>query len=316
MAVLACLAWIPFFGRPLWGQSPSAGVDSGSHQEQQSKLIASQAKNDQRGTQDSPLVVDIETRQKTPEEAAQDQRENDYKKRIDRWTLGLAAAVAIFTGLLVIVGWRGVRFAKRTLHAIDEQAEATKKSVDVLIDSERAWVIVSKVGNPEHGWDYPDDPRYLPGVVFEFEVSGKTSARITDARFDLLPVPAKTRVAPLWEPLEPDLPLVPNYTRQKRSPEVTENGQVVIPGQKFPIMVRLQQTLNVNEVESLRDENTVMCAYGFIKYDSLGKHNETAVCYVYRFHWDADFTSADGAVLDSSASGFELAGPPAYNRST
>jgi hypothetical protein len=59
-----------------------------------------------------------------------------------------------------------------------------------------------------------------------------------------------------------------------------------------------------------------MCAYGFIKYDSLGKHNETAVCYVYRFHWEADFTSADGAVLDSSASRFELAGPPAYHRST
>jgi hypothetical protein len=315
MAVLACWAWIPFCGQPLRGQPPGVGIVSGSHQKQQSKLTATQAKSDQQGTQDSPLVVDIKSRPKTPEEAAQEKRRIDDKKLVDTRTFRLAVVNTFFTGVLMLVGIGGVCLALRTLRVLEKQAKATKDSVDVLINSERAWVIVSRVGNPDtkYGWYAPDTPQYLPGMVFEFEVCGKTVARIMDARFDLLPVPARTRFAPSWEPLEPDLPPVPDYTRRKRSQEIAEDGQVVIPGQKFRIMVSLPQTLNVSEWESLRDEKTVMCAYGLIKYDSLGKHKETAVCYVYRFHWGGVFTSGDGTVLNPSS--FELAGPPAYNRS-
>ena len=150
-------------------------------------------------------------------------------------------------------------------------------------------------------------------MVFEFEVSGKTAARITDARFALQPFPAKARFAPSWEPAEPDLPPTPDYTGRKRSPGIPEDGRVVVPGRKFQIRVRLAQTLNLNEGESLRDEKTVVCAYGFIKYESMGEHKETAVCYAYRFHWVVDFASS-ATVAESG--GFELAGPAAYNCST
>jgi hypothetical protein len=195
--------------------------------------------------------------------------------------------------------------AKEKAVAAAKSAETAERTIGVLIDSERAWVLVSRVGAPDkHGWYAPDVPQYVPGMAFEFEVFGKTAVRITDARFDLRPFRAKARFAPSWEPVEPDLPAVPDYTRLRRSAEIPEDGQVVIPGRRFQIMVGLPQTLNVNEWESLRDEQTAMCAYGFIGYESLGGQYATAVCYVYRFHWGGVITATDGTRLNPP--GFEI----------
>lgn len=79
-------------------------------------------------------------------------------------------------------------------------------------------------------------------------------------------------------------------------------------------MVGLPDTLTINEWESLRDGKTAMCAFGCIKYTSMGRPHETAVCYVFRFHWGGVITATDGTVLNPP--GFEIGGPSAYNRST
>ena len=48
--------------------------------------------------------------------------ENDTKGYVDTWSLRLAFAVTLFTGLLVLIGYFGVRAAIRTLRAIERQA--------------------------------------------------------------------------------------------------------------------------------------------------------------------------------------------------
>lgn len=47
----------------------------------------------------------------------------------------------------------------------ENDRKALIASVDVLIDSERAWIIVKRAAHPDkHGWYAPDVPQYLPGM--------------------------------------------------------------------------------------------------------------------------------------------------------
>ena len=123
--VLAIILWaeILFCWQPLWGQAPGVGVKAGNDQEQQGKLAGAKPQDDQRGTENSPLIVESHNRPKTDKEAAEEKADNSWKHYIDTWTVSLALAVALLTGFLVIIGWRGVRAAVRTLSAIERQAD-------------------------------------------------------------------------------------------------------------------------------------------------------------------------------------------------
>ena len=237
----------------------------------------------------------------------------------------------IFTGLLVGIGVIGAYLALRTLRAIEEQARSARSSAETakesalaakasadaaalnaqaVIDAERAWILVKNVGNPE-GWYVPTKPDYLPGMVFEFEVYGKTPARVMDAIFHLENVTAKLGV----KPSEPDIPPLPEYKSAGRSPEFPEGGRIMPSGQTFQIRVGLVQQMTEGEWLKLRDGKTVMCAFGIIEYeDSFGRKRETRTCYVYDFAWGGVIKSPDGTVLNPS--GFRIGGPSAYNKAS
>src|ERR1017187_6208298 len=139
--ILACCVWLPFCGQPLWGQPAELG--------------GSRANADQKGSKDLPFVVDIEGHQKSPAESADDKRKSDAKSYTDKWTFRFTFANTLFTGVLMLVGMGGVCLALRTLRVLGEQTKATKDSVGVLINSERAWATVSGVTGPgEFGWYY------------------------------------------------------------------------------------------------------------------------------------------------------------------
>ena len=61
-------------------QSWEPGVQPSHNQKQQTKLATAQAQNDQRGTKESPVVVDVLSHPKSQEEAAQGKRAADRKK--------------------------------------------------------------------------------------------------------------------------------------------------------------------------------------------------------------------------------------------
>lgn len=121
--------WAPFCWYPLWGQAPGVGVQPGSDKKQQTKLGATQPQADQRGTQNAPLVVDILSHPKSEPEAAKEKAENDRKHNVDTWTISLTFAVALFTGFLAYIGWRGVKAANRTLRVIERQADLMQASL-------------------------------------------------------------------------------------------------------------------------------------------------------------------------------------------
>ena len=212
--------------------------------------------------------------------------------------------LAEYTRWLVIVGALQAIILFLTVGAIYRQTKAAK-------DGERAWVLVKRIGDPEQ-WYAPDKPGYSPGMVFEFNVYGKTPARAIDAAFRLHFVPAK----PGTKPLEPDLPRIPDYKSGTRNPEILEKGRILPPEDTFRIRLRLDPpTLAEEQWVKLRDSETIMCAYGFIKYeDAFGRKKETRTCYVYNFAWGGVITAPDGTVLNPP--GFRVGGPSGYNKAT
>ena len=129
LLAFALLAWVPPLWNPVWGQAPRIGEKSASNKKQNTALTQSQPETDRRGTKDSPLIIDPKGHKDTPEEAAQSKADEDYKRQIDRWTIGSAISVAVLTGLLVIVGWRGVNAANRTLWEINRQADLMEQQL-------------------------------------------------------------------------------------------------------------------------------------------------------------------------------------------
>lgn len=132
--ILAVVLWagIPFCGQPLRGQAPGVGVDPSHNQKQQPKLATGQPKEEQRGTKESPFIIETHDRPDSPKEAAKHKTENDTKEYRDRWTFRLAVAYTIFTGLLVSIGAGGVYAALRTLKAIEAQVAITKVQASLI----------------------------------------------------------------------------------------------------------------------------------------------------------------------------------------
>lgn len=185
---IAIWAWIPFCWQPLWGQSPGVGVKHPSHEKHQDALRTADPKDRQDAAQDAPIVVNMDGYPKSKAEAAEERAENNRKKWIDIGTVAGALLAALFTGVLVIVGWCGVRAAIRTLKAIQRQAhlmqgqlgemrESVKAAKDsaaaalcsaqAVINSERPWIAI-RVESPA-----------VNSFVFRAVNVGRTPANVT-----------------------------------------------------------------------------------------------------------------------------------------
>ena len=131
--VLAVCAWIP----SSWGQSGS----------QKKRRVAAnstnQAASDQRGTPESPLIVDTQGHQDSPAEAAEKKREKERRDSIDSSTVRSAEVTAAATVVLMFVGVGGVIAAVRTLRAIQTQAELQGRSINLQERTMQQWVYLT-----------------------------------------------------------------------------------------------------------------------------------------------------------------------------
>jgi hypothetical protein len=120
--ILILSACAPLCWQPLRGQPPSVRKEASSKKKNVSASSPSKATADQRGTKNSPLVVDTEGHQETPAEAKEKAREKEIKNKIDSRSLLSAEITAGATVVLMFVGAGGVVLALRTLRAIENQA--------------------------------------------------------------------------------------------------------------------------------------------------------------------------------------------------
>jgi hypothetical protein len=130
LLVLTLWAWIAFSWQPTWGQSPGVRIDPTHKPKQQANLAGDNTQRPQIGTNSSPLVVETHARAESKEESAKTQNDKDHAASIERWTLIFTGGATFFTGFLVVIGWRGVVAANRTLRAIEKQAGLMETQIE------------------------------------------------------------------------------------------------------------------------------------------------------------------------------------------
>ena len=171
VAVLTVCEWIAM---PTWGQS-----EKQRHQPSEpTEKTAAAAKNDQRGTKDSPLMIEIQERAKSESEAALEKNANDHKEFNDEVTAWSAAIAAFCTFLLVIVGGFGVCYAIRTLRAIERQAGLLEVQAALMEASMTQWVSVAnwKASITQRVGPLSHQPKEL---LVEFEIANESNLPLT-----------------------------------------------------------------------------------------------------------------------------------------
>ncbi|HKF71348.1 MAG TPA: hypothetical protein VKB68_06340 [Stellaceae bacterium] len=92
-----------------------------------------QAAPDQRGTENSPVVVKVLPTPKTQEEAAQDQEERENKSSADRWMVRLTGLIALIGAIQAVVFWIQAGRLKDTIHKMDEIAAGQTADMKLMI---------------------------------------------------------------------------------------------------------------------------------------------------------------------------------------
>ena len=197
-----------------------------------------------------------------------------------KWSTIVSAVAAFFIAVLAYRQWRTLQahhtvmkrqagYIRRALNQAKIAAEAAKRSTDALINSERAWVLVS---NPRSSTFWIDEPP--PSIIFQFDIAnrGKTVAKLMDFR-------AEVRYVGLTDRL-PDAP--PDYEAFLR-PDEPIHGRILAPGESMPDMLfplnELHGTLVRNDVMAGR---VLVYLYAFIKYyDFANEERRLRFCYQF-----------------------------------
>jgi hypothetical protein len=109
---------------------------------------------------------------------------------------------------------------------------------------------------------------------------GKTPARI---KASFVRHVFADNVDPNVLPHVPKLPEVPDYSPDKGG-EIVPEDRVLMPKQTFDFLITLDKVFLADEIPKWRVADTLLCVYGFIRYESLGKVRETRFCYTFFFN--------------------------------
>jgi hypothetical protein len=324
--VLLLLTWVPLVWNPVRGQAQGKNKATYKPQNDPSPTDGKSAIN-QYGSKESPMFVDILSRQKSTEEAAADQQEDAYKRKIDIGTIGIAGIVAILTLCLVVIGSRGVRAANKTLKEIERQANLMERQITdakeangntlaeiqrqanlmerqakvmeaqakVLINSERAWVLIR-----------PDTTHELiagqPGLAvpynhFRFTMfnGGKTVARLKKLQASTISFP------------EEQFPATPTYTPAEDFPP--ECCGVLAPNDDIPMKLGIYLPMDTAFIDRLKRGESRFFVFGRIEYyDFADELRVRQFCFLYASDGDRFGEDKPARWLKS--------GPVAYNTHT
>lgn len=239
-------------------------------------------------------------------------------------------AALVISALVLLVGYFGVRYAKKTLAQIAEQtkrlgehaehlkgladaakdnaaaakanADAAQTQAHVLATTERAWV-VEYIDFPQGPLSFQDNSvagnAKILMIAFELRNGGKSAARIT--RFNLRFHLARSIV---------DLPAQPDYGAQINVEDLGSDGVIVIPNQTKPPLkagIALESAmLQQQDVINILGGQLVLVTYGRVEYESLGEIHTNQFCYVW----------SPGLGLTHDLARFRKGGPLNYNSHT
>ncbi|MGB7354129.1 MAG: hypothetical protein WBD06_10535, partial [Acidobacteriaceae bacterium] len=262
------------------------------------KGVDENPESSEKGTQEFPLIVHVDKRPQSKEEASDDKKAGDLQASLEDWNIVLGAAVAVAAFLQFI--------------AVLIQARINHNQTRFFRNVERAWILVRRVGQPPEGLIDPENPTHNPGIALQFQNFGNTPAEIIDCRFCFEIVNRRESPA---HPAAPDLPEVPDYKRAARNTNIPDLKAMRPPRDKFTLIASLASPPRESEIGELKYNRKFLCVYGFITYlDVFGREGETRFSYIYDFAIGGAFTTLDKTRLNPP--GFRTGGPSSYNQAT
>jgi hypothetical protein len=113
--------------------TPRTGKSKGNPPQNKATTTQQQPATDQRGTEQSPVVVKVLPTPKTQEEAAQEKDDRDDKASASRWTMWLAGlTVLVGCGQLIVYGIQARRL-RETIDKMDAIAKDQTKDMQASI---------------------------------------------------------------------------------------------------------------------------------------------------------------------------------------
>jgi len=253
-----------------------------------------QATQEQRGTEQSPLVVETRPAPKTRDEAAADKR--DANRQIDNDTRSFKLNLAlILVGVLQlgVFGYqavmlrRTVREGKDAIKAAVRAANATEASVEATISADQPYIMPTLpvvdhlFGQTLADKLYTTTAVNLPEIGFKFGNFGQSVAIIKGFRVEII-------VGPL-----PERPIFTYSALYSGDIIVRTRGQTET--QYFPF----SRNFTAEEVDGIASGGMTIHAFGHVRYVDIYGHLHTkAFCFNIRLGRDR-FN--------------QLAGGPAYN---
>ena len=258
---------------------------------------AQQSEADQRGTQASPLIVKVEGDKSPQQVAAQNKKRDDLDTADKSHMFWLTVAIAFAGFCQAFIAGVQAFIYYRQAGLMSEGLKLSAKSVDSLMSSERAWLLI----NPEH-WDNQGELQgpfqNTTGARFSLAIKnvGKTPAHLVASSFKYVLLDDLAELSP-----------TPQYPSAS-----DEGGRILMPNDSYSQMVELEGWAPEDLgplITDIQQRKKVLFAYGYIQYrDNFQRMHECRVGLVY------DLLYLTGRVTPQMRK--KRGGPPSYNRAT
>jgi hypothetical protein len=182
---------------------------------------------------------------------------------------------------------RQIKVMEGHTKAAEDSALAAKRNAEVLVNSERAWIVVDKVYPPKLAVTLYG----LAGVgsnsfIFDLKNVGRTVGRLGTFRtmWSVLPRSEALPEVPNFGPIEGELKnLVPVY------------GRVMAPGEtveRLPLFI--YELFDDQKIMDIRNGMSILWCYGRVKYfDFADIEHHMHFCYRYVSRIDASWTGEE-----------------------
>jgi hypothetical protein len=203
-----------------------------------------------------------------------------------------------FNGLLVFAGFAGIWYARKTLKTIKEQTAATRIAADaakesaeaaslnaqVLINTERAWLIPCASVTPKTLPTFQFQPNHIQWLTIQIQNFGRTPAWLTDWFFEAVVL----ETTDIRELINSQRPEADHPNARPLPPAKVED---------FRVKWEIHDSSEINDIQSGKKH---LYVYGYLQYRStVGRDLCCSYFCFHHFHRrDNDGSSEDGWTME------------------
>lgn len=261
-------------------QSPSLQPAKSVQQQTNSKNTEKTTTNDQRGTENSPIIIKVLPTKEIEKETHQAQKDRKEKTELDRKLTEYTKELSIFTEVLAVVAFFqlvvfGVQAWKlhQTVKATKESADAALKTAHHMEVAERAYIKISHTPSGLVRRTPLAEMLYGQNRAYEIDMEvrniGKTPAELTRLSFSHILLPTD---APL-----PAIPPYNSSTEEEAIRAIMYGTDAIFPFPSF--------TVSVEDFEAINAGRTHFYVLGYADYiDHFGTHHRAGYARRYDPH--------------------------------